>query len=93
MLSDIFDDIRWCPECGADWQGELIPEKYRYNYSKYSTHFSRLIGIEIQGEYDGVSYWECPDCHMRWDRWTGEKIVTSQARRIAIQKGKGKDNV
>ena len=37
-------------------------------------HFSKLIGIEVQGKYDGISYWECPFCKARWDRLT-EKLV------------------
>ncbi len=36
--------------------------------------FSRLVGIEIPGKYDGVSEWMCPDCETRWDRWTGEQL-------------------
>lgn len=80
MKNKKFDDMmgclkRFCPECGADWQGKPIPKKDRHNYPKGSTHYSRLIGVEIRGGYDGVSYWECPDCHTRWDRFTGEKIV------------------
>ncbi len=78
---------RSCPNCGADWQGEPIPEEDRHLYAEGTTHFSKLIGVEVRGKFDGVCYWECPECHVRWDRFTGEKIVTSQARRIAIQKG------
>ena len=37
--------------------------------------WSRLIGIEIQGEYDGISYWQCPDCKTYWSRFTGEEKV------------------
>lgn len=33
--------------------------------------YSRLIGVEIPGKYDGVSEWLCPDCGVRWDRFTG----------------------
>lgn len=62
-----------CPFCKADLKGEPIPEDLRKMYS--STHYSRLIGIEIRGGYDGVSYWECPDCHVRWDRWTGKTVM------------------
>jgi transposase-like protein len=64
-----------CPACKSDLKGAPIPEEDRHNYSSGSTHFSRLIGIEIRGGYDGVSFWECPDCHARWDRFTGEKVV------------------
>lgn len=38
--------------------------------------YSRLIAVEIQGMYDGVSEWLCPDCGVRWDRFTGERLVT-----------------
>jgi len=68
----IDDRAKTCPECKADWRGKLIPKKDRHLYS--SDRYSRLIGIEIQGGYDGVSFWECPDCHTRWDRFTGEKV-------------------
>jgi rubredoxin len=88
MLSEMLDDIRFCPVCTTDWQGKPILEKDKHLY-KGATHYSRLIGVEIPEKYDGVSYWECPDCHTRWDRFTGEKIVTSQARRVAIQRKKG----
>ena len=38
--------------------------------------FSKLIGIEVMGKYDGISYWKCPHCSTFWDRWTDE-IVTN----------------
>lgn len=69
-----------CPECGVSWKGKLIPKKYRNLYSEKSTHFSRLIGIEIMGGYDGVAYWECPDCKVRWDRFTGKKVATRKCK-------------
>lgn len=34
------------------------------------THFSRLIGVQINGIYDGALYWACPDCSHAWPRWT-----------------------
>ena len=64
--------IEECPFCKADLRGESIPKDLRKMYAYGSTHYSRLIGIEIPELYDGVSYYECPDCHVRWDRWTGE---------------------
>lgn len=36
-------------------------------------YFSRLIGIE-DATYDGVSWWQCPDCSARWNRWTSELV-------------------
>ena len=35
--------------------------------------FSRLIGVEISGNYDGVSYWQCPDCGTTWNRFTNKE--------------------
>jgi hypothetical protein len=32
--------------------------------------FSRLIGVELLGGYDGVSRWRCPDCSAEWDRFS-----------------------
>jgi len=57
-----------CPHCDADLRGEPIPVESRRHYGD-STHYSRLIGIEIPGVYDGVLYWQCPDCGRRWNRW------------------------
>jgi transposase-like protein len=33
-----------------------------------------LIGVEIEGKYDGISYWDCPKCGRRWDRFTGKEV-------------------
>lgn len=33
-----------------------------------------VAGIEIQGKYDGVSYWECQKCKDVFDRWTMKKV-------------------
>lgn len=39
-----------------------------------TTHFCRVIGIEYQGGYDGVSEWRCPDCGRREGRWSGKVL-------------------
>ncbi len=31
--------------------------------------YSRTIGIEVRGVYDGVLYWQCPDCGFAWQRF------------------------
>lgn len=28
-----------------------------------------VLGVELPGVYDGVLYWQCPDCGGRWHRW------------------------
>lgn len=53
-----------CPSCNTSLIGAPIPEDIREHYS--GTHWRREIGIEVQGFYDGVSYWRCPDCLHTW---------------------------
>lgn len=52
-------------------------KQYVYDHYKWSEQnkksFKRVIGIEIQGQYDGVSYFQCPDCRQTYNRFTGEK--------------------
>lgn len=45
-----------------------------YGWTKENPkRFSKLIGIEVLGRYDGISYWKCPECETIWDRFTGKK--------------------
>ena len=54
-----------CPN-GCDLRADLIPQEYiDKGYYGDSTHFSRLMGIEIP-EYDGVLIWNCPECGLYW---------------------------
>ncbi len=38
--------------------------------------WGRMIGIQLgydhPNHYDGVSYWQCPDCKATWNRFTEE---------------------
>lgn len=43
-----------CPKCGANLK---------------DGGYSRKLGIEIRGVYDGILYWMCPDCGEPWHRW------------------------
>jgi hypothetical protein len=36
--------------------------------------FSHLLGIEDPRLYDGISFWQCPECKTTWDRFTGEEV-------------------
>lgn len=58
----------YCPNCLMRW-----------HYQKNGQRYSRLIGVEIQGEYDGVSIWKCPDCRSQWDRWSGKLMRREKA--------------
>ena len=63
-------DLDVCPHCGASMQGEPIPQDLldRGGYGT-ATHWQRRIGVEVQGAYDGILYWQCPDCGGTWHRW------------------------
>jgi len=54
-----------CPKCNTDFKGSPIPQESidRGLYGN-ETHYSRVIG----GGYDGISEWQCPDCHHTWKR-------------------------
>lgn len=73
-------DIEECPKCKHDLRGESIPKNQQSMYKTGSTHYSKLVGIEIRGGYDGVSYYQCPFCKTMWDRWTGKQL-TSESRK------------
>lgn len=62
------EDKEECPHCGVSLRGEPIPAKSRKHYGE-QTHYSRTIGMEVMGVYDGVLYWQCPDCGGTWHRW------------------------
>lgn len=47
-------------ECSCLIYGDLPPEDRFY---------SRCMGYEIRGVYDGVLFWGCPDCGHLWPRF------------------------
>jgi hypothetical protein len=63
--------VNVCPHCNSSLIGDPIPQEYidRGYYRPGATHFRREIGVEIPGVYDGVLFWQCPDCAGRWHRW------------------------
>lgn len=62
------------PSCECSLQGSPIPEDFRLKgYHGDATHYSRVIGVNIRGEYDGVLYWTCPDCGFAWPRQFGDQ--------------------
>lgn len=60
-----------CPSCGSKMQGEPIPQEAIDNgyYAPGVTHYSRCMGYEERGVYDGVLIWGCPDCGHLWPRF------------------------
>jgi hypothetical protein len=57
-------------ECSCLPYGDLPPEERFY---------SRVIGIEVSEVYDGVLFWQCPDCGGRWHRWPENGPYRAQA--------------
>lgn len=38
-------------------------------------HFGKnVVGIEVRGQYDGISYWKCTVCEVVHDRWTMKPV-------------------
>lgn len=69
---NVGDDFERCPnpDCGVSLRGSAIPQDYidRGYYGEGATHYSRKMGVELRGVYDGVLFWVCPDCDFSWVR-------------------------
>lgn len=61
LTKDVLE-IDKCPECGMQWR-----------YEQDGQVFSKIVGIEHLGKYDGVGQWHCIDCKSTWNRWSGER--------------------
>lgn len=80
-----------CPRCKSSLKGEAIPQdQLQYYVGSKTTHYSRIVGVEISEIYDGVLYWMCPDCGFAWarqfgmpsrDRQSEQAAATSNAKR------------
>lgn len=47
-----------------------------YGWStKNPKSFSSIIGIEVQGYYDGIAFWHCPKCKAYWKRFEWSDIT------------------
>src|SRR4051794_24279323 len=77
-----------CPHCGADLRGNPIPQEYIDGgyYAPEATHYNRKVGVEVPSVYDGILYWECPDCGGTWHRWRENDYLRQKAA-IHMQRG------
>lgn len=50
---------------------EIAAESYGWT-KKNKKCFSKVIGIEDPNVYDGINWWQCPNCKAAWDRFTGD---------------------
>ena len=42
-------------------------------------HFGKnVVGVEVIGEYDGVSQWKCLCCETHFDRWNMKEIPVKE---------------
>ena len=64
---DIYEVLRAMP----DYAGKSDDDLRRMVDTSYAPprRFSRLIGVEYRGRYDGVWEWRCPDCAETWPRF------------------------
>lgn len=60
----ILDPLGACPECGESWAYEHDGKTY-----------SKIIGIEVRGVYDGVCKYRCPHCTQEWKRYFIRKDI------------------
>lgn len=44
---------------------------------------TQVIGVEVQGEYDGVLFWHCRKCKTSWPRWFENKRLWIKSRQAA----------
>lgn len=68
-----------CPKCGACFDNGDIPKEYHESYSP-PYKWSKLMGIELQGVYDGTLIWQCQDCGFSWHRFNGKEVVWPEKR-------------
>lgn len=55
--------LETCPHCYVDLRGSVIPDTDPVEY------YSMLVGVYISHIYDGVLFWQCPNCDGRIHRW------------------------
>lgn len=53
-----------CPACKVSLLGDKIPADISRFYG--GTHWKREQGVVDPLKYDGVYYYECPDCAHTW---------------------------
>lgn len=99
-MTQLWPQVDECPACHASMRGDPIPKEYAAFYAADATHYSRVIGREIPSLYDGVLYWQCPDCGHDWNRWPPDhrrwrsadgamkraKVARAKAARAEIKK-------
>ncbi len=47
--------------------------------------YGREIGITVRGIYDGVLFWQCPDCTHTWHRFEEGSALYRRAEQVMAQ--------
>lgn len=73
-------DLDKCPHCDVEWKYEhKHPDDEKSSAAGKTITYSRLLahqyGYDHPQHYDGVSEWVCPDCRMRWGRWSMKVLI------------------
>lgn len=85
VLVDVYD-LDKCPHCDAEWKYEFKhPDDEKSSVAGQTRTYSRLIGLQYSyddpNHYDGVSEWVCPDCRIRWGRWSMKVLKEDESER------------
>ena len=78
-----------CPHCGTTLIGEAISKESQHYFG--ATHYRREIGIEIRGEYDGVLFWQCPECGCTWHRFPESDYRHAKAEKYMKVRTRSRD--
>lgn len=71
-----------CPK-GCDNRAEEIPADKLHLYGG-ATHYSKILGYEVRGVYDGVLIWICGVCGEMWPRFKEGKLHEEAVQHIEI---------
>jgi hypothetical protein len=81
-------ELATCPHCKVSLQGAVIPEASRHWYGT-ATYYRREIGVEIPSVYDGMLYFQCPDCGGCWHRFPVGHYLRERAEPYVTVKQQG----
>lgn len=75
---DIFENLKKDEFYKGKTDDEIKISASQYGWSEENKiRSSKLIGIELPWDHpdhiEGISFWQCPECEVIWNRLTGEK--------------------
>lgn len=77
-----------CFSCGFDLSYSVDTETFDDAGNSTGTErreYSHLLGIEISAIYDGILYWQCPNCNHRTNRWPEGHFLHDRAEHWIAQ--------